>query len=108
MNINRLPVVPLVAAGAVLAALAYRQISAGKRNDQSWVGYMAEQTGAAVVDAVDGALSGAVYAVGDKVGIPRTEKSRGELAWERGDYLEASFYLPAGDFLSKVWHNGSD
>ena len=107
MNSNRVPMVPLIAGGAVVAALIWKKLSAGKADNQSWVGYMAEQTGAAVVDAVDGVLSGAVYAVGDKVGVPRTEKSRGELAWERGDYLEASFYLPAGDFLSKVWHGGN-
>lgn len=107
MTINRLPVVPLVAAGAVLAALLWKKVSDAKGN-QGWVGYMAEQTGAAVVDAVDGALTGVAYGVGDRLGVPRTEKSRGEAAWDNGNYFEASLYLPAGDYLGRVWHKTWD
>lgn len=96
---------PLAAGAAVLAALAYRKLKDNApKNDQSWVGYLAEQTGAAVVDAVDGVLSGGVYAVGDKVGIPRTDADRGREALANGNYWEASFLLPAGDFISGTYN----
>lgn len=96
MNIR--PEVALIAGGAVLAALVY----AGK-NPAS----LGENIGSAAVDLVDGAVSGAVFTIGDKMGIPDTrekttiEQGRAELA--AGDYWNASFHLPAGEFISGAW-----
>lgn len=108
MNAGRVPLVPLIAGGAVIAALIWRKVADAKGPSQSWVGYMAEQTGAAVVDAVDGVLSGAVYAVGDKVGVPRTDAERGREELAAGNYWDASFHLPAGDFINGVWKKWTD
>lgn len=85
----------LIAGGLVLAAVVMSR--AGSVSDAG------RAVGGVVVDMVNGVVSGTVEAVGEKVGIPRTEKTRGQAAWDRGDYWEASFYLPAGDFLGNIW-----
>jgi len=90
----------LIAAGAVLAALLVAS--------RGGVGAFAKDAAGAAVDMVDGVISGTVEGIGEKIGIPKTEVSRGQAAWERGDYWEASFYLPAGDFISNVWHKVTD
>lgn len=51
--------------------------------------------------------AGAVIGVGESFGLPDTSdaavRARGHAALARGDYLEASTHLPAGEFLSGLW-----
>jgi hypothetical protein len=92
MNVR--PEILLIAGGAVLAAL----LIAGKN-----AGAVGEGIGAAAVDMADGVISGTVFAVGDKLGIERTDAQMGEAALSNGNYWEASFLLPAGDFIAGSW-----
>lgn len=63
--------------------------------------------GAGAVDLVDGVVSGATYGIGERIGLPDTrqasvvEQGRAELA--AGNYWDASFHLPAGEFISGSW-----
>lgn len=50
-----------------------------------------------------GLFNGAVLGIGDAVGLPRTNLTAGQQAWQQGNYLEASKLMPAGDFLGAVW-----
>lgn len=96
MNIR--PEVALIAGGAVLAALVY----VGK-NPAS----VGQNLGAAAVDLADGVISGGVFAIGDRVGLSDTrqqstiEQGRAQMA--AGDLWNASFNLPAGEFISGAW-----
>ena len=60
------------------------------------------------MQAVDGAISGAVFAIGDLAGLPDTSKTdvqaRGRAELAAGEYWSASFYLPAGEFIAGVWN----
>lgn len=84
------------AAGFALVALVKNPSGAGRA------------IGAGAVDLVDGVVSGGVFAIGDKMGLPDTrqlttiEKGRAQLA--AGDYWGASFNLPAGEFISGSWN----
>lgn len=60
--------------------------------------------GAGAVDLVDGVVAGAVTGIGQAVGIPKTNAEIGREALARGDYWEASFYLPAGEFIAGSWN----
>ena len=51
----------------------------------------------------DRAVSTPVYAVGDWVGIPRTNMTECERAKAEGRTWDASFACPAGDFIEYVW-----
>lgn len=57
-----------------------------------------------VATAVGGVLSGMaaqpVFAVSDVLGIPRTDVDRCQAAKIAGSSWDASFYCPAGEFLS--------
>ncbi|MCE3602377.1 hypothetical protein LXA47_01955 [Massilia sp. P8910] len=59
--------------------------------------------GGAVVDAVDGAASGAVVTIGDKVGLPRTNMTECEKALAEGRTWDASFACPAGKFIGSFF-----
>jgi hypothetical protein len=85
----------LLAAGGVAAALWY----VGK-NPAS----VGQQLGGAAVDLVSGVVTGGVLSAGDAIGIPRTNVSQGEAELAAGDYWNASFHLPAGQFISGVWN----
>lgn len=63
-----------------------------------------QNAGAAVGSAVVDAGAGVVLGIGDAVGIPRTNVSQGQAELAAGDYWNASFHLPAGDFISGVWN----
>lgn len=64
--------------------------------------------GAGAVDLVDGVVSGGVFAIGERVGLPDTrqpttqEIGRAQLA--AGNYWDASFNLPAGEFIRGSWN----
>lgn len=63
-----------------------------------------QEAGRAVVTAADGVVTGTVVTLGTTLGLAEpTDVDRGRAALARGDYLEASVYLPAGDFLSGAW-----
>lgn len=85
-----------IAGGVALLAFV---MSRGAQN----AGAIGESLGGAAVNLVDGVLTGAVVSTGEIFGIPKTEKSRGDTAWDNGEYFEASLYLPAPDFIGKVW-----
>lgn len=59
--------------------------------------------GGAAVDLVDGTVSGVVFGIGDIVGIPQTDAERGRAELEAGNYWDASFNLPAGEFIAGAW-----
>lgn len=61
-----------------------------------------EEAGAAVVNAAAGAVAGATYAIGDAVGIPRTNETECEKAIREGRYWDASFACPAGTFIGSA------
>lgn len=84
----------LIAGGAVLAALVY-VASKGARETGAAIG-------AAAVDLVDGAVSGAVVGIGERVGIPATNVSQCERDKAAGDTWAASFSCPAADWLRYV------
>lgn len=92
----KIPPVYLIAGGAVAAALAW----------VAWKG--ARGAGAAIggaaVEAVDGAIGGAVVGVGSLVGIPATNRTQCEIDKAKGDTWAASFSCPAKDFLQYVWN----
>lgn len=59
--------------------------------------------GSAVVDVADGLVTGVVEAVGQGVGVPKTNKSQCEVDKANGDTWAASFSCPAGEFLKYWW-----
>ncbi len=67
-----------------------------------------QEIGGAVVDMADGVVSGVAFGVGERIGLPDTRKpevvSQGAAELAAGDYWNASFHLPAGDFISGVWN----
>ena len=90
----------LAGAGAVAVAvwLARRGVSG-----------VAEDTGRAIVSAADGVATGVVTGIGEAVGIPKTNVSKGVQDVQRGDWWNASFDLPAVDFIREAsnaaWNN---
>lgn len=93
--VNIRPEVLLIAAGAVVAGLLLAGKNAGKIGDG---------LGSAAVDMVDGVISGGVLTIGDKIGIDRTNISQGQAELAAGDYWNASFHLPAGEFIAGSWN----
>lgn len=89
----------LIAAGAAAGLLLVTL-----KNPQG-VGYA---IGSGAVDMVDGVVSGGVYSIGDRIGLPDTrqlttvEQGRAQLA--AGNYWDASFNLPAGEFIAGTWN----
>jgi hypothetical protein len=70
-------------------------------------GKVAEAIGGAIVggviDTATGAAEGVTYAVGDAVGIPRTNVDQCGADLAAGRYWDASFSCPAGTFIGGVW-----
>lgn len=64
-----------------------------------------EGVGSAAIDLVDGVVTGSVVSIGETVGIPRTNKSLGQQQFEAGNWWDASFNLPAGDFIGNVYNS---
>lgn len=61
-----------------------------------------QTAGEAAVAAAGGVVAGASEAIGDGLGIPRTNMTECERAKAEGRTLDASFACPAGDFLSYI------
>lgn len=86
----------ITAAAGLAGFAAWRLYSRG-------ISGSAADIGGAAVKAADGLIGGVINGIGDLVGLPRTNKSAGQAAWDGGNYLEASRLLPASDFLGNVW-----
>jgi hypothetical protein len=80
-----------IAVGAVVYVMA-RGVKGTARD-------VAAGTASAVIDVAAGTVEG----IGQAVGIPQTNVSKGQEDLARGDWWAASFDLPAGDFLGAVW-----
>lgn len=93
------PEVLVMAGAAVVVGLIY----VGKN-----AGAVGSNLGAAAVDMADGLVSGAVFGVGDRVGLSDTRDaavvSQGQAELAAGDYWNASFHLPAGEFIAGAWN----
>jgi len=67
---------------------------------------VAADVGAGAVNAVvsfgGGVVSGTAYALGDAIGIPRTDMTECERAKAEGRTWDASFACPASDFLGYI------
>lgn len=88
------PEILLIAGAAVIAGL----LLVGKN-----AGAVGSGLGSAAVDMVDGVVSGAVIAIGEKVGVPRTSLEQGRADLANGNLWDASFNLPAGEFIAGAW-----
>ena len=95
----RLPAIPptyLLAAGAVLAAVAWVSLKGPRA--------AAASVGSAAVDLADGVVSGTVVAIGERVGVPATNQTECQRAKAEGRTWDASFACPAGDFIRYLWN----
>ncbi len=89
----------VLAGGAIAAALLYVYVrGAGQVGND--IGSAAVNT---AVDLVDGVVTGGVVAIGEKVGIPKTNKTECECAIAEGRTWDASFACPASDFIKYLW-----
>lgn len=106
----------LGAAAVGLGMLAWRSTAGAvtAKGTQEFAGTLAEKiaeysAGAVTTaaGAAGSAATGAVYGLGSAAGLPDTRLpetvAAGQAALARGDYLEASLKLPAGDFLTGLW-----
>lgn len=89
------PEILLIAGAAVVAGL----LLVGKN-----AGAVGEGLGGAAVDMVDGVISGTVFAIGEKVGVQRTSLEQGRADLAAGNLWDASFNLPAGEFIAGAWN----
>lgn len=85
---------PFWAGAGVLAVILVNKLTGGA---------LVRKTVEAIPQAAVDAGVGLVYGIGDAVGIPRTEQSECEKLLAAGDYWNASFKCPAGDFVGGVW-----
>lgn len=67
-----------------------------------------QKLGSAAVDMAEGVLVGSVETIGESIGIPRTNVAKGQSELDAGNYWDASFDLPAGDFIKGVWKKWTD
>lgn len=58
----------------------------------------------AIVTTAADAAAGLVIGAGQVVGIPQTNADRGRAEFAAGNYWEASFLMPAGDFITASWN----
>lgn len=87
----------IIAIGAGLGAALVFLKSGGTAADTG------RALGGAAVDMADGVISGVVVGIGEQVGIPQTDAERGRAELAAGDYWNASFHLPAGEFIAGTW-----
>ncbi|AXS79853.1 hypothetical protein [Dechloromonas sp. HYN0024] len=94
----RVPINPayLLLGVALVGVVIYLRRPAGSN--------LAADMGAAAGGAVVDAATGVVLGIGDGIGIPRTNVSQGQAELAAGDYWNASFHLPAGEFVSGAWN----
>lgn len=94
---RELPISPvwLLAGAAVGAALLWVAARGSTSTGQT--------IGTAVVDLADGVVTGGVVAIGERVGIPKTNMTECEKAKAEGRTWDASFACPAADFIRYLW-----
>lgn len=88
-----------VAAASLLGVYLYGKT---KTNSGGFFQTVGTGAGSAVIDLADGIVSGGAIAIGEKIGIPKTNKTECEKALEEGRMWDASFACPAGTFI-KAW-----
>lgn len=92
----------LIGAGAVAVAFIWLLM----RKAQTGEGFaytVGSEVASVAFDMADGVLAGTVEAVGQKVGVPKTNMSECEKAKAEGRTWDASFACPASDFIKYVW-----
>jgi hypothetical protein len=93
----------ILGAGAVVAALAwiaYRKVQSGES-----FGYtVGSEIANGAFDMADGVLTGTIEAIGEKVGVPKTNLTECERAKLEGRTWDASFACPATDFVKYLWN----
>ena len=95
----------LLAGGGVASSLAFFYLYGRSKNDGGG-GFFQDigvGAGSAVVDVVDGVVSGGAIAIGDKLGIPKTNKTECEKALAEGRTWDASFACPASTFIGSFF-----
>ncbi|MCM2250849.1 MAG: hypothetical protein NDJ19_00680 [Ramlibacter sp.] len=92
----KVPAVPLLVLGA-LGVLAVLWLAS-----RASAGTVGQSIGRNVIEGADGAVAGAVVALGDIVGIPETDADQCTLDLARGDLWAASFSCPAPRFVKAV------
>lgn len=95
----------LLAGGVVVSSLAFFYLY-GRSKNEGGGGFFQDigvGAGSAVVDVVDGVVSGGAIAIGDKFGIPKTNKTECEKALAEGRTWDASFACPAGTFIGSFF-----
>lgn len=98
MKLDTIPASWIVA-GLALAAGALWLASRAAVSGASIATELGVTLGGAAVDAG----AGVVLGVGDAIGIPRTEQGACQRALAAGDWWDASFACPAGDFMGAVF-----
>lgn len=88
----------LAALAAVAGALLYVMRTGAN------AGQLGADLAGAGVDLVAGAFVGGVEAVGEQVGIPRTNMTECERAIAEGRTWDASFACPAGTFIKSLFN----
>lgn len=91
-----------IIAGAVVAVAVGYAVMKMRSSSGSMVYDLGYSVGGAAFNAFDGVLSGAVYGVGDAIGVPRTNMTQCEQDRAAGRTWDASFSCPAKDFISYV------
>jgi len=94
MNEQRFLILGVATAALVLLVLVKKNGIAAVAADAG------EAAGAAVINLGGGVVAGAAEAIGDVVGIPRTNETECQKAMREGRYWDASFACPAGTFIS--------
>ncbi len=88
---------------AVVAGAAFFLTRRG--SSDAPLGYqLGEAAAGAVVDVAEGVIAGGAIAIGDKIGIPRTDETECQKAIREGRTWDASFACPAGTFISSLFN----
>jgi hypothetical protein len=102
------PVLLLAGAGVVVLLLAGslykpRDDSQEDGNTGGFWQDAGEDAGKVVVDLADGVISGAAKSIGDIIGVPRTDKTKCQLAMAQGRTWDAISDCSAGTFIKYWW-----
>jgi hypothetical protein len=89
-------------AGVAVAALILMIVVKKNGGVAAVAADVGEEAGAAVINLGGGVVAGASQAIGDAVGVPRTNMTECEKAKAEGRTWDASFACPAGDFLDYI------
>jgi hypothetical protein len=93
---NISPTAVLAVAGVAAAAIAAMYVA------KKGVAGAAQEAGGAIVTAADGAVTGVVKGIGERVGVPDTNQDQCTIDLANGDLWAASFSCPAPRYLAAV------